>query len=231
MGSTPPEHQETVRSCPCSAAETPHTAAWRLARLVTTLRARERPLAVDVESYLRHVADGREWVGGDVSGVPWENLGLVTFVDGRPALTDLGRLYLSARTDIRVVTPVRVLDVDPRTRTARVEVPGWRAGETVTVLLDQLMGDLDTAAEELPRWVAAEANCAAPDADALLLTRFRPHTSGSTVAPGTEQDDGTAVTRVEMLAHEWRIAPRLQDPPPLPVPVPFLLDESDGDVL
>lgn len=223
-GRTAQALRANVEHCPCSAATTPETAAWRVDQVFATRRARERPVPADVEAYLRALDRGEVWAGGDIARAPWENEGLTSTVEGRPVITDLGRTYLAARTDVWSVTPVRVVGVDKARRVVRVEVPAWRVGEPVTVLLSQIVGDLGVSADALPRWVSAEANCEAPDARRLVLTRFRPRV-----------DDGTAVTRVGAVVPDRLVHTRFQDPPRLPAgtgPFASFLDQSDdGDVL
>ncbi|MCX5326361.1 hypothetical protein [Streptomyces sp. NBC_00120] len=171
---TPAEHRETVLDCPCSAETTKHTAAWRAAQVRATRLARELPIDADAEKLLRHLADG-----GDASddGTVFTQLmvrGLARLIDERPAVSELGRTYLAARDEERAPAAVHVVDVDTRSRTARVEVGEWRADEPVTVLLDQLTSDTGLDAATLPdQWLAAEANCRAADADRLVLTGFR----------------------------------------------------------
>jgi hypothetical protein len=92
-----------------------------------------------------------------------------------PAITALGRTYLAAVDDDRAPTTVRVVEVDRQTRTARVEVPAWRTGETVTVLVDQITSDCGLTLDSLAgKLLEAEANTAAEDADRLVLVGFRP---------------------------------------------------------
>jgi hypothetical protein len=91
-----------------------------------------------------------------------------------PAITALGHTYLAAKDDVRDATAIRVVDVDKKARTARVDVAGWRPDEPVTVLLDQIVADSGLDADSLPdRWLEAEANCLADHADKLVLTGFR----------------------------------------------------------
>ncbi|WP_433856738.1 hypothetical protein [Streptomyces kronopolitis] len=172
-GFTPHEHRETVFGCPCSAETTKRTAAWRAAQVRATRLACEKPVDTAAEELLRALADGRD-VDDDGALFPGLKVrGLAQLIDLRPAVTELGRTYLAARDDVRAPAAVHVVDVDPRSRTARVEVGAWREDEPVTVLLDQVTSDTGLDAETLPdRWLAAEANCHAEDADRLVLTGF-----------------------------------------------------------
>ncbi|MFZ3595117.1 hypothetical protein [Streptomyces sp. BH104] len=174
-GHTPQELQETVLGCPCSAATTRHTAAWRLAHVRATRMACEKPLPEESETLLRALADG-ESVDDDPLLFPELTVrGLAAFIDDRPDVTELGRTYLAARDEERVTAAVHVVDVDRTQRTALVEVEEWQPGEPVTVLLDQVLSEtgLDKADALQDRWLTAEANTSVADADALVLTGFR----------------------------------------------------------
>ncbi|BBA98272.1 hypothetical protein RVR_4402 [Actinacidiphila reveromycinica] len=189
-GSTPQEHRQTVEGCPCSAETTQRTAAWRAAQVRATRLARELPLLPECEALLRELATGR--VADDPAGVfPQLKLrGLGQLVHARPAITPLGHTYLAARDDARATTGVRVVAVDEATRTAQVEVPGWRQSDLATVLLDQVVTDSGLNAASLPGvWLVAEANCQAPNHDRLVLTGFHvpaPAPAAAAVADGGE---------------------------------------------
>ncbi|WP_225846955.1 hypothetical protein [Streptomyces sp. HPF1205] len=108
----------------------------------------------------------------------------------RPEITELGRTYLAARDEVRAATAVRVACVDTSTRTVLVEVSAWRPNEPVTVLLDQVVADTGVPADELTgRWLAADANCRARSADALILTGFRESALPLTEAIGVGGDE------------------------------------------
>jgi hypothetical protein len=173
-GHTPAELQETVTGCPCSAETTRHTAAWRAAQVRVTRMAREKPLPPEVEGLLRALAGGQVVDDPDGLFAQARAYGLAQSIALRPVLTPLGRTYLAAKDDVRSTTAVRVRDVDTATRTARVNVASWRPTEPVTVLLDQIVSDSGVDAGSLPgRWLEAEANSQAEDADRLVLTGFR----------------------------------------------------------
>jgi hypothetical protein len=145
-----------------------------MAQVRVTRMARELPLLPEAEGLLRALAAGS--TSEDAEGVfPQLKLrGLGQLVHGLPAITALGRTYLAAKDDVRAATAVHVLDVDKKARTARVEVAAWRPDEPVTVLLDQIISDSGLDVDSLPgRWLTADANCHAPDADRLVLTGFR----------------------------------------------------------
>ncbi|MFF4292192.1 hypothetical protein ACFY0N_00880 [Streptomyces vinaceus] len=172
--------RELVSSCPCSAETTKRTAAWRQAQIRVTKLAREKPLLPPVEDLLRALAedpmapDPHSLFDGLVA------LGLATRVHDLPAITPLGRRYLTARDEPRFPTPVEVQSVDESTRTAQVLVGAWDEGKTVTVLLDQLISATCLAASELPgKFMEAHANCRAESADDVVLTEI-------TIAPAPE---------------------------------------------
>ncbi|NGO67840.1 hypothetical protein [Streptomyces boncukensis] len=173
VGFTADEHKDTVYGCPCSTVTTPHTAAWRAGLVRVTRLAREMPIGLEAEALLAVLADGQDV---DADGELFAQLavrGLATRTDDlRPVITDLGRTYLAARDDERATAAVQVVDVDKKDRIALVEVAAWRPEEPVTVLLDQVTADTGLSADELPEWLAAEANCHAPDTDRLVLTGF-----------------------------------------------------------
>lgn len=166
-------HRDTVGRCPCSAATTKQTALWRLAQVRITRMARELPLSPDALRLLRALAAGQavEDPGGLVPSLKMR--GLVD-LGVRPLITELGRTYLAAVDDVRSVVVARIVDVDKKARTARVECAAWRTDEAVTVLLDQVLSESGLDVDSLPgRWMEAEANLLAPDADRLVLVGFR----------------------------------------------------------
>ena len=172
-GFTSAELIETVYGCPCSSATTPGTHAWRADRVRVTRYATEHPLPPDVEVMLRTLAEG----GNVEDPQTLARLRVIGFAaetdEGAQSVTESGRLYLAARSDQRFVTPVEVLSVDVKARTASVGVVCWRGAEPVTVLLDQLTAHTGLSAEELPgTWLEAEANCGAAKADDVVLTRI-----------------------------------------------------------
>lgn len=191
QGHTSPEAREVVTGCPCSAETTKHTAAWRAAQVRVTRMARELPLAPEAETMLRELAGGKVAPAADAEAFKQLKLRkLAADVHGMPAITGLGHTYLAGRDDVRAPVPVRVLDVDKATRTARVEVAAWRQGEPVTVLMDQVVSDSGLDVDSLPgRWLEADANCDATvmDPDRLVLTGFR---ASAPVPSGLVADGG-----------------------------------------
>lgn len=173
-GKTPEEHRAVVAECPCSDETTPGTAAWHVARVRVTRHALERPMAAEVEQLLRVIA------AGDPADAP---IGLlreltlrryVAYADLQLRLTVLGRAYLVGRDEVRRATPILVLDVDERERTARVIVTGWSSEDPVTVHLDQLVAATGVPAGDLPGKLAeASANCDTAEADDVVLTGIR----------------------------------------------------------
>ncbi|MEC3995243.1 hypothetical protein VSR01_17540 [Actinacidiphila sp. DG2A-62] len=167
------EHREMVGGCPCSAETTRHTAAWRAAQVRVTRMAHEMPVDQAAEDLLRALAKGPAEADDEVFR-QLKFRGLAQLVHGIPAITPLGHTYLASKDDVRAPAAVQVLDVDKKTRTARVEVAPWRPDEPVTVLLDQLVTDTGLDVDALPGlWLAADANCHADHADKLVLTGFR----------------------------------------------------------
>lgn len=175
FGLTPDEHRQTVYGCPCSSSAARGTHAWRAERIRVTRYATEHPLPPDAEVTLRALADGGT-VEDDtqtLARLRVAGFALDTETAGHVA-TELGRLYLAVRGDHRFVTPVEVLAVDTKTRTASVVVVGWHIQEPVTVLLDQLTAHTGLGSQELPgTFLEAEANCRADAADDVVLTRIR----------------------------------------------------------
>ncbi|MFE4796159.1 hypothetical protein ACFRFL_13845 [Streptomyces sp. NPDC056708] len=173
-GHAPKDLREFVYGCPCSAATTKHTASWRMEQVRVTKMARELPLRPEAALLLRALAAGEDVQDLDNLAPQLKVHGLAQIIDLRPAITELGRTYLAAADDRRFTTPVEVLSVDAKQRTAQVVVVGWHMREPVTVLLDHLITSTGLGAEELPGvFLEAEANCYAETADELVLTRVR----------------------------------------------------------
>ncbi|OKI34956.1 hypothetical protein A6A29_16145 [Streptomyces sp. TSRI0281] len=170
----------TVAECVCSATATAGTAAWMLERVRITRIAREAPVREDATILLRALVAGdaaQAWPD-TVQQLTVQQLtvrNLAEIVDEMPKATVRGRKYLSAVDDIRVASPIRVVDVNTKRRLAQVEVSAWQADERVPVLLDQLTTDTGIPAEGLTlRWLEADANVEAKSVDELVLTAFRP---------------------------------------------------------
>ncbi|MDN3056915.1 hypothetical protein PH213_20640 [Streptomyces sp. SRF1] len=172
-GLTDPERRDIVYACPCSAATTRGTHAWRAERIRVTRYATEHPLPPEVGVMLRALADGEP--ADDAQALARLRVaGFAAETDWGHVVTELGYLYLATRYDHRYTTPVEVLSVDTQARSAAVIVVGWRFQTPVTVLLDQLIAHTGLCAEELPgTWLEAEANCLAEHADDVVLTRIR----------------------------------------------------------
>lgn len=175
VGLTPPEYQHTVYDCPCSSPLTRGTHAWRAERVRVTWVATEAPLPPINEVLLRSLA-----VGAEVDEVASRTLlaqlrvsGFAAETDAGHVITELGHLYLATRGVPRHVTPVEVVTIDTKDRTASVVVVGWDVERPVTVLLDQLTTDTGLSAAELPGMVLdAWANCGAASADDVVLTQI-----------------------------------------------------------
>ncbi|MEU5834545.1 hypothetical protein ABZ820_12845 [Streptomyces diacarni] len=167
------EVRESVYGCPCSAASTRGTHAWRAEQIRVTVHATEHPLPLEIEDALRDVAE----FGPEPAGTVAAQLrvhGLVTEAFEGHAITEAGRTYLAVRGGRRHVTPAQVLAIDLARRTASVSVECWQGGQPVTVLLDYLTARTGLPAQALPgTWLEAEANCRAPHADDVVLTRIR----------------------------------------------------------
>jgi hypothetical protein len=166
------DHPEVVKGCPCSAATTRGTHAWRLERIRAVRYAVERPLEAAHEAFLRSLAAGENGVSDptDAAG-PLTVRGFLSEQEGVLRVTEFARAYLDARDGARFVTPVHVEEVDLEARTARVVVVGWHLTEPVTVLLDQLLHETGMAPQELEgSYLEAAANCRATDPDDLVLT-------------------------------------------------------------
>lgn len=174
-GHTDPVARSTVAGCPCSAATTEGTAAWREALTIATLQAAELPLPEPVEDVLRSLAGGQTTVP-DPHGLLLA-LRLRGFVQTRGdllAVTDAGRAYLAARDGARIAVRGRVLDVDAEENTARVALDVDRPDARVTVLLDQLSALTGVEAYELPGLeLDAVANLDAERAEEIVLTGIR----------------------------------------------------------
>lgn len=185
------DHPEVVKGCPCSAATTRGTHAWRLERIRAVRYAVERPLEAAQEVFLRGLAAGEEGVP-DPTGAAWSLTvrGFLADDGGLLKVTEFGLTYLTAREETRFVTPVHVEAVDLDTRTARVVVVGWHLTEPVTVLLDQLLYETGMSVQELEgTFLEAAANCRVTDPDDLVLTAV-------SVAPPLAEGwmDGTVTT-------------------------------------
>ncbi|MEU1815209.1 hypothetical protein ABZ543_08420 [Streptomyces roseifaciens] len=173
VGFTPPEHRVTVHNCPCSAETTKHTLAWRSAQVRVTRWATEHPLLPEAENLLRTLAAGYEALDPGNLFPQLKFRGLADVLD-RPVITALGRTYLAARDDTRAATAVLVVAIGTKTRTARVDVPAWKPDTPVIVPVDQITNDTRlNAGALLGRWLQADANLSASDADNLVLTSFR----------------------------------------------------------
>lgn len=175
-GLTAPDLVEAVYGCPCSAPTTPGTHAWRAERVRVTRLATETPAPPDLEVKLNDLAATGEVTEGDETALARLRVAGLTTVDdaGTHTVTDSGRLYLTARREHRVMTPIEVRSVDTVARTAAVVVIGWRLTEPVTVLMDQLIAEIGPDVERLPgTFLGAEANCAAASADDIVLTKIR----------------------------------------------------------
>lgn len=174
-GSTHADHKATVTGCPCSAATTEGTAAWRAGMVTATLQAAEFPLPEPMEDVLRALAAGEAAVHDPHNFLL--ALRLREFVqtrDGLMAVTDLGRAYLAARDGRRVEVRARVLRVDPGENTARVVLDVPRPDQAVTVLLDQLAGVTGVDPLELPGLeLDVTANVDAERQEEIVLTGLR----------------------------------------------------------
>lgn len=176
-GCTHADLKATVAGCPCSAATTEGTAAWRAGMVTATLQAVELPLPDPLEAFLRALAAGETEVS-DPHGFLLA-LRLRQFVQTGPdfnalAVTSLGRAYLTARDGRRTTTTAHVELVDAEANTARLLVDAWSQDQAVTVLLDQLA---PTGLEpyELPGlWLDVTANLDAARAEEVVLTGIRP---------------------------------------------------------
>ena len=175
-GCVRPEYRTAVYGCPCSSPLKRGTAAWRAERIRATVRATECPMPPSVEVVLRALAQGESdvtayrqvlallRVGGFVAELAEE-----VFV-----VTELGRVYLDARSDLRHPVCVEVVAVDKTARLAQVSVGAWHSTRPVPVLLDHVKEATGLAAEDLPGvWLDADANCNAVEPDDLVLTRIR----------------------------------------------------------
>ncbi|WP_411092228.1 hypothetical protein [Streptomyces sp. 049-1] len=169
-----PQYRHNVYGCPCSSPLKRGTAAWRAERIRATVRATECPLPPSVEVVLRGLAHGE--VTGDRQALGLLRVGgFAQDTDaGDWSVTELGQVYLAARSDLRGPACAEVALVDRRARLAYVVVGAWHADRLVPVLLDHLTESTGLAADELPGlWLDADANCLAAEADDLVLTRVR----------------------------------------------------------
>ncbi|QNT94847.1 hypothetical protein HEP81_04574 [Streptomyces griseofuscus] len=186
-GHTSDETRPTVADCPCSAETTPGTMAWHMARIRAVTAAKMKPLDAAAENLLRTVATDQP-VTDEAELLPQLTLRrYVELIGGQPRLTQFGRLYLDARVQQWAATAVTVVDVDKKTRMARV-VLGRRSGEsTVDVPMYQLANSsTGLGADELPGvTLHAYANTAAVhDADVVLLGVSNPRVPAPLYKPG-----------------------------------------------
>ncbi|MGW3971119.1 hypothetical protein ACWEFD_17705 [Streptomyces ardesiacus] len=174
MSCVRPEYRANVYGCPCSSPLTRGTAAWRAERIRATVRATECPLPACVEVVLRDLAEGTVSDDRQALGL----LAVGGFAKDNDAgvwgLTELGQVYLAARSDLRFPACVEVVAVDRPGRMALVVVGAWSSSRPVPVLLDHLTASTGLTAQELPGvWLDADANCHVTDPDDLVLTRIR----------------------------------------------------------
>lgn len=174
VGCVRPEYRANVYGCPCSSPLRRGTAAWRAERIRATVRATECPLPACVEVVLRALARGEEVEDRQALGLLRVG-GFAQDTDaGEWSVTELGQVYLDARSSLRGPASVEVVLVDRRARLAYVVVGAWHADRLVPVLLDHLTESTGLAVDELPGlWLDAEANCLAAEADDLVLTKVR----------------------------------------------------------
>ncbi|MFD5571963.1 hypothetical protein [Streptomyces cadmiisoli] len=168
-----PEYRHAVYGCPCSSPLTRGTAAWRAERLRATVRATEYPLPACVEVVLRALAQGE--VVGDRQALALLRVGgFAQDTDaGEWSISELGEVYLNARSDLRFPACVEVVAVDKAARLAQVIVGAWNGTRPVPVLLDHLIRSTGLAADALPGlWLDADANCPT-DPDDMVLTKVR----------------------------------------------------------
>lgn len=196
----PSELRGHVEGCPCSAASTPGTLAWRAAMVRATTFATQRPMDAEAEALLILISEGAVDVDDMVRAVfaeddadePDEEVKRLRLLKlrgymqrgecGAPALTDFGRAYLRARSGHRQTTAVTIQSIDQKGRTAVVEIPAFAVDQPVTVLLDQLCNSrtgLDPKAA-VGALLYAEVNTDALRAEHVVLTRVQ---DPSTVAP------------------------------------------------
>jgi hypothetical protein len=145
-----------------------------------------------VEVVLRALAQGE--VSGDRQALALLRVGgfVAEPTDEVFTITELGEMYLNARSDLRFPACLEVLAVDKTARLAQVVVGAWDTTRPVPVLLDQLTDATGLAAEELPGvWLDAEANCHAQEPDDVVLTRIR--VAGPLPAGFMDGESGTAV--------------------------------------
>lgn len=170
---TRPSLASTVAGCPCSAATTRGTNAWRAEMSRITVHATENPMPKIAEITLRRISACDGFKRGDHMQPLYER-GYIKDDDGVTRITSFGHRYLTARDETRNTTPVIVRTVDLATRTARVWIAKWHTDALATVLLDQLTTATGFAPEELHHWtLEAKANCIVNDPDDIVLTRIR----------------------------------------------------------
>ncbi|MEI5526892.1 hypothetical protein WB388_40550 [Streptomyces brasiliscabiei] len=198
-GCTHADLRATVSRCPCSAATTEGTAAWRAGMVTATLQAAELPLPDPLEAVLRALDSGETDVH-DPHGF-LHALRLRQFVQTRPdfqalTVTSLGRAYLAARDGQRTTVRARVDSVDPEENTARVLLDVCRPDQAVTVLADQLVHATSLEPYELPGLeLDVTANADAERAQDIVLTGIRsrptpmpePWRAETDQAPDTDQ--------------------------------------------
>ncbi|MER7835277.1 hypothetical protein ABTY98_05040 [Streptomyces sp. NPDC096040] len=173
-GCVRPEYRASVWGCPCSSPTRRGTAAWRAERHRATVRATECPLPPSVEVVLRDLAENR--VSSDRQALALLRVGgfVAEPADELFVITELGRVYLAARHDLRFPACVEVVAVDKPARLAQVIVGAWDSTRPVPVLLDHLTEATGLAADDLAGvWLDAHANCHAQEPDDLVLTRIR----------------------------------------------------------
>ncbi|MER6976011.1 hypothetical protein [Streptomyces carpinensis] len=170
-GHVDPDNHQTVLNCPCAAEETPGTMAWHMARIRAVSAAKGSSLPAETETLLRAIDTGQPT--DDPTGRV-EQLTLrryVTVVDGRPQITQFGRLYLDARVEPWAATALVVQDVDQKACMAQVVVARWSADVSVSVPMYQLANPTTfLGLDELPGvMLHGYANTGATAADDVVL--------------------------------------------------------------
>ncbi|MBL0778236.1 hypothetical protein G6541_13325 [Streptomyces albidoflavus] len=185
-GSTHPDLRSLVAGCPCSAASTAGTAAWRAALVTATLQATDLPLPEPGEDLLRAVARGDDEVRDPHDfALALRLRQFVQTAGGMLRLTGAGRAYLEARDGRREPVRARVAAVDLDERTALITLDA-HPGVVATVLLDTL----DTATGLEPaEAVGVELVVTAPVDPAavaeIVLTGLRVRSVPPLPLPGT----------------------------------------------
>lgn len=173
-GSTASEYKDVVTGCPCSAATTEGTAAWRDALVIAARQGIHFPLPEPAEELLRALARQE---AGTVDPASVLALKLRRYVSGPEdslVVTWFGRAYLAARDGKRQVTPVYVEMVDDRAGVARVIVERWSRDQAVTVLVAHLVCDTGLEAAALPgTTLEAVASLDATRAEEVIPADFR----------------------------------------------------------